>query len=121
MRPLRNRGRERRLLLSAERDAGPSGFAAHALRRLELGEVLYADRWAGEGIERLLEELLEEAADLGGWACLALAALEADPPPVARRRDVVASVAYAIGDGARAHARIAAALAALADAEEAGR
>jgi hypothetical protein len=75
-RKIRNESRERFWLQGAERGAGRSGFASHALMRLAAGERAYGDRWAGMGIDHLLGELSEEAADIGAWAVLALQALE---------------------------------------------
>ncbi len=73
----RQEARELLWLELAELDAGASGFAEHAIRRLAEGERLYGSHWAELGLERLVDELLEEAADLGAWGVLALQALEA--------------------------------------------
>lgn len=73
----------------AERQAGGSGFADHAERRLEAGERAYGHRWTEVGLPTLLAELLEEAADLGAWGVLALQALEAEPTLGAAERDLV--------------------------------
>lgn len=54
-------------------------FVAHATNRLELGQELYGDAWAQRGIAGLVDELLEEAADLGAWAALAIQTLDDSP------------------------------------------
>lgn len=105
----RDRHRERMLLDAAEQSAGMSGFAGHARRRLEMGERCYADRWAHAGLRVLLDELAEEAADLGAWAALASQALDAEPLGPPDRDAVAASLLAAARAGALAHAAVAAA------------
>ena len=46
-------------------------FAAQVAERLAMGEAAYGSRWREMGIERLLIEVSEEAADIGGWGTLA--------------------------------------------------
>ena len=92
----RDENRERVWLELAELDAGESGFADHAHRRLAAGEELYGDRWAHIGIERLIDELLAEAADLGAWSCLALEALEHEAGPCVAERELIASALWAV-------------------------
>ncbi|PZS12462.1 MAG: hypothetical protein DLM64_04870 [Solirubrobacterales bacterium] len=85
----RNLTLEHERLAGAEQQAGESGFAAHAERRLEAGERAYGHRWAQVGLPELLAELLEEAADLGAWGVLALQELEADATLRAADRDLI--------------------------------
>ncbi|MGN6867073.1 MAG: hypothetical protein ACTHMY_01590 [Solirubrobacteraceae bacterium] len=73
---LRDRESERHWLDAAELDIGRSGFAEHALSRLAAGEEAYGDRWSVIGLDQLLGELREEAADLGSWGVLCLQAVE---------------------------------------------
>jgi hypothetical protein len=68
--------KEKGWLHQAELAAGASGFVDHALERLDAGDGLYGDRWTQLGLQALVGELLEEAADLGSWGVLALEALE---------------------------------------------
>ncbi|MGH3049136.1 MAG: hypothetical protein ACRDLK_03180, partial [Gaiellaceae bacterium] len=75
----RDEGRERLWLARAERAAGASEFAGRAALRLALGDLAYGHRWAELGLDRLITEVAEEAADLGAWGVLALQALERDP------------------------------------------
>jgi hypothetical protein len=98
---------ERLCLERTEFHAAARTFAAHALDRLAAGEDVYGDRWTTLGADRLLVELLEEAADLGAWGVLPLQALEHDPelPPVVRDR-VATGVRGAILCGAHAHATL---------------
>lgn len=109
MTPRRDRHRERAWLDRAERSAGASGFAAHARRRLEMGERCYGDRWATVGLPVLLRELAEEAADLGAWSVLAAQALDGVPLDHSGREAVAGLLADAAEHGGRAHAAIAAA------------
>jgi hypothetical protein len=75
----RDGSRERPWLELAELSAGRSGFLEHALMRLAAGEHAYGNRWAHMGLDHLLRELTEEAADIGAWGVLALQALEHHP------------------------------------------
>ncbi len=91
--------REQAWLEAAEQDAGASGFACHVVERLLAGESVYGDRWATVGLRKLIAELMEEAADLGAWAVLALQVLGEQA-----ERDLVASaLRAAILWGAYAH------------------
>jgi len=88
----------------AEAEAGESGFAAHVRRRLAAGEELYGARWAQLGLARLVDELAEEAADLGSWGVLALEALENEPDIDPAQRELIATTLHAaILWGAYAH------------------
>jgi hypothetical protein len=99
----RDRGREREFLAKAVGE-DRSAFVVEAQARLTAGEQLYGDRWARVGIRRLLEELVEEAVDLGAWAALAEQAVDLEP----RLSDVQAAqvrgvLALAARRGAQAH------------------
>jgi hypothetical protein len=52
------------------------GFGRDVKRRLGAGAIEYGDRSYGRPLAELLEELLEECADIGGWARIAASALE---------------------------------------------
>ena len=86
----RNHALERRVLESiaaqAERrfGVGCGSYPGAVLRRLERGEQRFGD---GAFMERddLLEELREEALDLGGWGLLALQKLAREPGGVPAR------------------------------------
>ena len=87
----RNRALERRVLEAtaahAERRFGVGccgSYPGAVLRRLERGEQRFGD---GAFMERddLLEELREEALDLGGWGLLALQKLAQEPGGVPER------------------------------------
>ena len=65
--------RERRLFCVV----GPlAAWRRHASERLEAGEREYGNSWAPRPLEELLWEIMEECADVGAWAALALQALE---------------------------------------------
>jgi hypothetical protein len=101
---IRDPAGERVWLERAELEAGASGFAEHALRRLAAGQELYGDRWAQLGVDRLVGEMLEEAADLGSWGVLALEALEHEPDLDGPQGELIATtLRAAILWGAFAH------------------
>lgn len=87
----RDASRELVWLELAELEAGASGFVEHARRRLTAGQELYGDRWAVRDLRELLDELSEEAADLGSWGVLALQALEHHLDIGAAQRDLIAT------------------------------
>lgn len=95
---------ERGWLEQAELEAGRSGFTEHATQRLDAGDAVYGDQWAGRGVDELLIELGEEAADLGSWGVLARQALELETAlePDARAQ-IAIRVERAIELGAHAH------------------
>lgn len=100
----RHHALEKTWLRRAEIDAGAASFAAHAIARLDAGASVYGERWAELGVERLITELAEEAADLGAWGVLALQALELKQALSAAARAAIASrVHAAILAGGRAH------------------
>lgn len=103
----RNLSKEKTWLKRAELDAGAASFAAHTIARLEAGGDAYGERWAELGLERLISELGEEAADLGGWGVLALQALDLDHAVGATRRASIGTRLHAaILAGARAHRQL---------------
>jgi hypothetical protein len=61
----------------AEAPAGESGFAARALCRLAGDELLRGER-AQPGLARVIDELVERAADLGSWGVVSLRALDGE-------------------------------------------
>lgn len=91
--------------------AGGAPFVAHAAARLALGERAYGDAWAQRSVPDLLNELLEEAADLGAWAVLVLQSLDALDAD--HRAIVEAAVLDAARAGARAHGVLVGALQAI--------
>lgn len=98
---------EARWLERAELVGGRSGFAEHVTARLGAGAVAYGDRWAELGLDHLLIELGEEAADLGGWGVLALQALDQDHALCDESRaQLAAGLERAIAFGARAHRQL---------------
>lgn len=99
----RNRRAERLWLERAELEAGRSGFAEHALMRLDAGEQTYGDSWAERMVDELLGELTEEAADLGAWGVLALQALWASATDTRRAHRITEQLEAAIASGAGAH------------------
>jgi hypothetical protein len=107
MKPQRNPQRERDWLERAELHAGWSGFAEHTITRLAAGERAYGDRWTELGVERLLAELSEEAADLGAWSVLALQALEHAELPQPCFERIAALLHATILCGAHAHQALA--------------
>lgn len=94
----RSRDVEQRFLARAAGTQHPE-FVVQATRRLDLGQELYGDEWEGRSIESFLEELLEEAADLGAWAALAI--------QTTRDPGVVQLLELAAQYGARAHEALA--------------
>ena len=103
----RDRTRERTFLARAAAPHGRAGdrWAACARGRLEAGQAEYGDRWAVVGLARLLEELGEEAADLGAWAAATQALDLADLRP-ARAVEVHRVLASAARAGADAYAAL---------------
>jgi hypothetical protein len=84
--------------------AGEPLFVATVIERLEVGAREYGDGWSARPLTDLLAEVAEEAADIGGWAVLALQSLDGLG---AQERDVVrACVLDAVEAGARAHAMV---------------
>lgn len=70
----RNPAAEHLLLAAVTTDLEPrkrQRFADQVAERLAMGEDAYGTRWQEMGIERLLAEVTEEAADIGGWGTLA--------------------------------------------------
>ena len=100
---VRSQAGELAWLESAELQAGASGFAEHVSDRLSAGDVRYGSRWTSLGLARLLDELREEAADLGAWGVLALQALEHQDHPECRRKRIADRLHAAILAGAEAH------------------
>lgn len=98
-RPTRNRSLERACL----KPARSPEFATHALDRLASGEILYGSRWTELGVSRLLDEILEEAADIGAWGVLALQALDVEVACPVTRMTVAELIEVAIAAGALAH------------------
>lgn len=79
----------------------PSAFSEHALARLNAGEEEYGDRWRDLGAQRLVAEMLKEAADIGGWGALVLRSLcDADTQ---ESREAIALVSRALALAAQAH------------------
>jgi hypothetical protein len=98
---LRDQAREQRFLRDAARGHDP--FSDHAAARLDAGEDTYGDSWVWVGIRRHLDELLEEAADLGSWAALAEQALDREPLSDVDRQRILAVLHLAARHGAQAH------------------
>jgi hypothetical protein len=94
--------REHAFLLDANR--GPGAFVVHVEERLAAGEDTFGDSWMWIGIRRHLTELLEEAADLGAWGCLADQALDRENDLSDLHREQLRSVlVVAARRGASAH------------------
>ena len=72
-------------------------FVAAVTERLDAGEATHGDRWRSMGAHRLLAEVREEAADIGGWGVLADQALDREGDQAARQ-----ALAEAIEAGALA-------------------
>jgi len=89
-------------------------------RRLDLGQRLYADAWADRPLSELVDEVGEEALDIGAWGCLALEALAASDLGRDSALSVGEMLAHAMGAGATAHAHALAARKALQKAEAHG-
>lgn len=74
---------ERELAAAATRKAGLAGvdesFFAAVQHRLAKGELEYNGTWAERGLPTLIEELIEEGADGGGWGTLAARLAQLDP------------------------------------------
>jgi len=104
----RDRARERAFLAAAARPHGPAGacWALCARGRLEAGQAAYGDRWATVGLSRLLEELAEEAADLGAWAALAEQALDFEDLDPSTAVEVHRALEAATRAGADAYAAL---------------
>lgn len=83
-------------------------WANHALERLSRGAIEYHDASLHRPLADLLDELAEEAADLGAWGALAQHALDGcgDIEPDAREL-LAATLRDVAGAGAVAWARIA--------------
>jgi len=103
---VRDIARECCWLATAELDAGALGFARGVGRRLAVGEELYGDRWAVLGIPKLIDELSEEALDLGAWGVLALQALEQQELAENHRERVATRLRATILWGAYAHSEL---------------
>jgi hypothetical protein len=113
---MRDHDREWAFLASTGRGSD-GAFFRQATSRLDAGQDQYGDRWASVGVRRLLAEMLEEAADLGGWGALALQALDRDPSLTHEQRQRVgAALHLAARRGAEAHSAVRSALRVL-DAE----
>jgi hypothetical protein len=100
---MRNVAQEVKWLEHAELEFNTTSFSEHALRRLDAGAADYGDRWVTTSIEKLISELAEEAADLGGWGVLALQALARSDLGGQERDEIATNVLAAIAFGARAH------------------
>jgi len=85
---------------------GGAGWARHAAVRLEAGEDTYGERWSTLGTEALLDELAEEAADLGAWGALARQALDLEPVDAATVHRVAAALDRVAEAGAAAYAAL---------------
>jgi len=85
---------------------GGAGWARHAAVRLEAGEDAYGERWSTLGTEALLDELAEEAADLGAWGALARQALDLEPVDAATVHRVAAALDRVAEAGAAAYAAL---------------
>lgn len=81
-------------------------FIADAVARLRAGERTFGDRWTTLGLERLLAEVSEEAADIGGWGALAGEQLARENLDERDRDRVAALLATAIEAAVCAHAAI---------------
>lgn len=104
--PRRDPVRERRFLHAAA--PLTREWVDHACRRLEAGEQEYAGSWATRGLCELLNELAEEAADIGAWAVLAEQALDQrDDLEGCEREALHTDLLDAARKGARAWARVA--------------
>lgn len=99
--PARDQGREVDFLERASSCGGTSRFVDHARQRLARGERRFGDRWTRRTMEEFLDELAEEAADLGAWAVLADQALAFRSPDMPEMvREALVQIARA---GADAH------------------
>jgi len=83
-----------------------AGWVRHARVRLEAGEESYGERWTTLGTEALLDELAEEAADLGAWGALARQALDLEPVDTATVHHVAAALDRMAEAGAAAYAAL---------------
>lgn len=83
-----------------------AGWARHARVRLEAGEDTYGERWSTLGTDALLDELAEEAADLGAWGALTRQALDLEPVDAATIHRVAAALDRAAEAGAAAYAAL---------------
>jgi hypothetical protein len=101
----RDLARETRFLTEGARGDRP--FIDDAQARLAAGEDTFGDSWMWIGIRRHLTELLEEAADLGAWGCLAEQALERENDLSDLHREQIRAVlTTAAHCGAQAHAAL---------------
>jgi hypothetical protein len=110
---VRDRPAERALL---DRSQGLARLSAASWpiqveERLELGQALYGNAALSRPLIELLDEISEEALDIGGWSCLAAAVADAqlDAGTAAIVRELLAQ---AMGAAATAHAHLVAAKAA---------
>jgi len=85
---------------------GGAGWARHARVRLEAGEDAYGERWTTLGTDALLDELAEEAADLGAWGALTRQALDLEPVDAATVHRVAAALDRVAEAGAAAYAAL---------------
>jgi hypothetical protein len=111
----RDQRREARFLGDAARGHDP--FVVQAQARLAAGEEIFGQSWAWIGIRKHLTELLEEAADIGSWAVLAVQALDREQLADAERDRIRAVLELAARRGAQAHAALTAGLDSLRDAK----
>ena len=98
----RSRDFECRLLAETVRRAGVEygihcpAYPAAVARRLELGAERYGDAaFLGHGIEHLVDELLEEPADIAGWSLLTLHALGARAADPSIREPLLEAMVHA--------------------------
>jgi hypothetical protein len=112
---VRDRSAERSLL---DRSQGLARLSAASWpiqveERLELGQALYGNAALSRPLNELLDEIAEEALDIGGWSCLA-AAVAGDSGLDSDAATIVAElIAQAMGAAATAHAHVVAAKAAV--------
>jgi len=105
MTPQRDPDRERCFL---HRAAGLTrAWASHVRDRLDQGQHAHGDTWANRRLDEMLDEMHEDAADLGGWAVLAAHLLDArDDLDATDREEIERGLRIAAHYGARAWAYV---------------
>lgn len=86
--------------------AGPDSWSARVRARLDRGQTSFGDAWAARPLDELLQELREEAEDLGGWAALAAQHPDLAQLGAAERAALLKALQRVAGLGAYADKRL---------------
>jgi hypothetical protein len=92
-----------------------TAFRDHTTARLEAGAIQYGDASYQRPVRELLDEILEEAADIATWGAITLTVLDRDSPQILTgdRESIHAAITAATGHAEAAYQLITDALDAL--------